>query len=78
MTTLDTQALPTVVRWHAAVHYRADAGMVDVHHDLIELEELHDLIERGPHWATIARIEVTYVGLGPDAPETTIETARTL
>jgi len=45
-------------RWHAIAHYRTDNGTLDVHHDLEELAELHDLIEKGPHWDTIAKIEV--------------------
>jgi hypothetical protein len=32
--------------------------MPEVKHDLEELCELHDLIELGPHWDRIARIEV--------------------
>jgi hypothetical protein len=49
------------IRWHAVVHYRTDDGTIDVEHDVEELGELHDLIERGPHWDTIERIEVLRV-----------------
>lgn len=58
---IDTIEAPndvTHVRWIATVHYRSDSGLVDVEHDLLELEELHDLVERGPHWDTIDRIEI--------------------
>lgn len=51
-------------RWYAVVTYRHAAGPVDVPHDLEELGELQDLVELGPHWGTIERIEVTYRGIG--------------
>jgi hypothetical protein len=50
-----------LIRWHAVVHYRTENGAIDVEHDLEELGELHDLIERGPHWDTIAWIEMLRV-----------------
>jgi hypothetical protein len=49
------------IRWHAVAYYRYKKGTVDKHHDLEELFELHDLIERGPHWDTIEKIEVARV-----------------
>lgn len=58
---IDTIELPndvTHVRWVATVHYRSDSGLIDVTHDMLELEELQDLVERGPHWDTIDRIEI--------------------
>ena len=39
-----------LIRWHAVVHYRTENGVLDDEHDLEELGELHDLIERGPQW----------------------------
>jgi len=48
-----------MTRWHATIFYRSDAGTVDVDHDFEELEELHDLVERGPDWNTIIQIIVT-------------------
>ena len=48
-----------MTRWHATIFYRSDAGPVDVDHDFEELEELHDLVERGPDWNTIIQIIVT-------------------
>lgn len=47
------------MRWHATIFYRSEAGTVDVDHDIEELEELHDLVERGPDWNTIEQIIVT-------------------
>lgn len=52
-----------MIRWKALVVYRSDNGPVDVVHDLQELHEIHDLIERGPHWGTIVSIVIVYVGV---------------
>jgi hypothetical protein len=62
------------IRWHAVVHYRTENGAPEVEHDLEELGELHDLIELGPHWDTIARIEILRVNHST-ATELTIEQA---
>jgi hypothetical protein len=64
-------------RWKAVVHYRADAGPVDITHDLDEIEDLHDLVEAGPHWDTILRIEITRVN-HCDAADLSVENAMTL
>jgi hypothetical protein len=45
-------------RWHATIYYRSDTGGVDVEHDIEELEDLHDIVERGPDWNTIDKIVV--------------------
>lgn len=45
-------------RWTVVVYYQTDHGMVDVEHLVEELDMMHDLIERGPDWNTIDRIEV--------------------
>jgi hypothetical protein len=45
-------------RWRATITYSADAGPIDVEHDLEELKELHDLVERGPDWNTILCIKI--------------------
>ena len=45
-------------RWIAEIVYQTDAGPVDVVHYLSELEDLHDLVEQGPHWDTIDQILV--------------------
>jgi hypothetical protein len=62
-------------RWLAVVTYRAEVGPVEVDHHLEELEELQDLIERGPDWNTIISIVVT---LNPERavyPGDTVEAA---
>lgn len=45
-------------RWHVIIHYRTDTGSLDVEHDIEELDELQDIIERGPDWNTILCIDV--------------------
>ena len=64
----------TTARWIATVHYRSDLGLIDVQHDLIELEELHDLVEAGPHWDAIDHINIVRAD-GADRA-LTIEEAR--
>ena len=48
-------------RWAATVHYRVDAGLVDITHDLEEIEDLQALVEAGPHFDTIDKITIVYV-----------------
>ena len=50
-------------RWCAKIFYRTSNGLIDVQHLFDELEQLHDIVEAGPSWQTIARIEVVYTGL---------------
>ena len=45
-------------RWRATVHYRTEAGPVDVDHHIEELADLQELVEQGPDWNTIERIEI--------------------
>lgn len=47
------------MRWHAIVTYRTEAGPFTLDHDFEELEDLHDIIERGPNWHCIIDIVVT-------------------
>lgn len=53
-----TDAGVGLVRWIATVFYRTELGLVDVQHDLGEIEELQDLVEAGPHWDTIEKIQI--------------------
>lgn len=46
-------------RWHALVIYLTDNGAIEVAHDIEELDELHDLVERGPSFYSILSIIVT-------------------
>lgn len=57
-------------RWRAEAHYKTESGLVTFKHEFDELDELHDLIEAGPDWTTVDRIEVRYsldfVDLAPE------------
>ena len=64
-------------RWQATVHYRTNAGITDVTHDLEEIGDLHELVEGGPHWDTIDRIEIIRVN-HVTASDLTVEVARTI
>lgn len=48
------------MRWKVTAWYRTASGLVDVEHNIEELEDLHDLIERGPSWQALERIEIVY------------------
>jgi hypothetical protein len=58
MSVMIEDALSTHARWKATVLYRTDAGPLDVEMLLDELCDLHDRIEQGPHWDTIASIVI--------------------
>ena len=45
-------------RWMATIYYRTDAGLVDVEHQFEELDMLHAIVERGPSFYAIDRIEI--------------------
>ena len=45
-------------RWRAVIWYRTESGSTDVEHFLSEIEDLHDVVEAGPHFDTIEKIEV--------------------
>lgn len=47
------------MRWQAKIYYRTDNGPLDVTHDLDELSDIDDVVEAGPHWDTIDRVEIT-------------------
>lgn len=62
------------MRWKVVITYRMERGpYLDVTHDIEELEELHALVERGPDWNTIIKIEVTLARIC--TPGLTIERA---
>ena len=54
----DDQNWERVPRWRAVVHYRSENGLIDVEHWFEELEELHDIVERGPSFQAIEKIEI--------------------
>lgn len=63
-------------RWQATVFYRTDAGINPVDHVFEEISDLDELIERGPDWNTIAKIEIILLRSSSDYP-LTIEEAAT-
>lgn len=64
-------------RWTAEVVYRTTNGPVGFTHDFEELEDLHQLVEAGPHWDTIIEIKVTLARPSEKA-DLTIEEAMKL
>ena len=62
------------VRWTCNISYRTHAGLLEVEHKFEELFELQELIERGPGFYVIDRIEIR-----PTAPSTmTLEQSLTI
>lgn len=57
-------------RWHASVFYRTAGEPVEVNHDFEELVELHNLIEHGPNFYAIDRIEIRH---GSRIPSMTLD-----
>lgn len=65
-----------MIRWSATVYYRTDMGLIDVTHEIEELEDLHQLVESGPDWNTVSKIEI--VRVGNLTPNLTVEEAMKL
>lgn len=77
----DTLTIPTasdtrIVRWIATVYYRTNSGLVDVQHDLEEIDELAGFVEDGPHWDTIDHIHI--IRSDKQYAELTVEQAERL
>ena len=66
-----------MIRWQASVIYRTDQGPVDVVRDIEEIEDLHDLVEAGPHFDTVQEIRIIRVG-HLDGDSLTVEQAERL
>ena len=62
------------MRWRATVYYRSEVGLVDVQYDLSEIEDLHELVELGPHWDTVHEIRIKRVNATD--PKMTVEQAE--
>lgn len=45
-------------RWHVVLWYRSDDGLFDVEHMVDEIDMVHGIVERGPDWHTLDRIEI--------------------
>lgn len=65
-------------RWTATVHYRTDNGPLDVTHLIEELEDLHDLVEAGPNFYAIDRIEIVLTDQSYPKPGLTVEEAEAM
>jgi hypothetical protein len=63
-------------RWHAVASYRTDAGKMDVDMYLEEIGDLHDHVERGPHWDTLELIAIKRIN--HINPKLTVEQAKRL
>ena len=64
-------------RWKVVATYRSENGPVDIQHDIEELDELADLIERGPDWGAIEDIRIT-LSRTPYLTDLTLEDAERL
>lgn len=62
--------LNTGRRWRACVTYRRAEGLHDVVYHAEEIADVHELIEQGPSFSTIERIEITLNRLVDGAPRT--------
>lgn len=47
------------MRWFVEITYRTDTGPTVVEHFVEELDEVADIVERGPDWNTIVDIRIT-------------------
>lgn len=50
--------MPNKKRWVAVIYYRSTRGVVPVHNPVEELDELKEIVEAGPDWHAIDRIEI--------------------
>lgn len=74
----DTLTRPEVdtARWKAVLEYRTEHGIVDIEHGLEELDELQDIVERGPDWNSLVKITIILDRV--TEPELTVEGSATL
>lgn len=63
-------------RWNAIIVYRSELGLVEVDHHFEEMDELHDLVESGPDWNTIEKIEVRLSPQRTSYPNDTVEASE--
>ena len=71
-------ALRTDARWHAVVQYRrAVETPMRVEIYLEEIGDIHDHIERGPHWDTVEIVEIRRIN-HIESPSLTVEQAAEL
>jgi hypothetical protein len=46
------------IRWTATIYVRTNAGIITYVHQINELEELQNIVEKGPSWYAFDRIEI--------------------
>ena len=63
-----------MIRWQAEITYRSRWGLIHKSVDLEEIGCLQEVVEEGPHWDTIAAINVRR--LKPNYPDLTVEQAE--
>jgi hypothetical protein len=60
MTRFITETVEHSKRWVGTIYYRTDAGLINIELEMDELEELQEIVERGPNWFALERIEVRH------------------
>ena len=63
-----------MIRWQAEITYRSRWGLIHKSVDLEEIGCLQEVVEEGPHWDTIAAINIRR--FKPFYPELTVEQAE--
>ena len=63
-----------MIRWQAEITYRSRWGLIHKSVDLKEIGFLQEVVEEGPHWDTIAAINVRR--FKPNYPDLTVEQAE--
>jgi hypothetical protein len=65
----------THFRWLVRITYRTEAGLIDVDHHVEEILEAHNLVEGGPDWNTIEKVEIRLNPKRSAFPGDTVEKA---
>jgi hypothetical protein len=65
------------IRWRAIIYYRTAHGIIDVMHEVSEISDVHELVEKGPHWDTVVKIEIIRINHVTGA-DLTVEQAEKL
>ena len=63
------------MRWSVEIIYRTESGENVVVYYIEELEELQDIVERGPDWNTIVTINIDLIRVC--SPNLTVEQVTT-
>lgn len=68
----------TSKRWKVIAVYRSENGPVDVEHFVEELEDIQEIIERGPDWNCLTSLSITLNRRFPQYENLTVEQAAKL